>query len=148
MTVPEHLLERSKQLRVKQTPAENVLWSLLKGRQLDGYKFRRQHVVFSYIVDFCCYAEKLIVELDGGYHMATKAREQDKQREAFLSANGYRIIRFRNVDVFDQKEQVLQTILTYLKQVPSQGSELISPRGDVTTGRDRGGSPTSNRPTI
>ncbi|MEA3286084.1 MAG: DUF559 domain-containing protein [Candidatus Marinimicrobia bacterium] len=148
MTVPEHLLKRSKQLRDKQTPAENVLWSLLRDRQLGGFKFRRQHVIFSYIVDFCCYAEKLIVELDGAYHMAIKAKEHDNQREAFLSANGYRIIRFKNVDVFDQQEQVLQTILAYIKQVPSQGSALISPRGDVTTGRDREGSSTRKRPTI
>ncbi len=103
-------------MRVNKTPAENVLWSLLRDKKLGGYKFRRQHVVFSYIVYFCCYAEKLIVELDGPIHNSIKNKQYDKQKNAYLSANGYRVIRFKNATVFNNQKQILEDILSYLKQ--------------------------------
>lgn len=114
MTVPKHLLKRSKNLRRNQTPAENKLWSLIRNKQIGGYKFRRQHVLFSYIVDFYCHSEKLIVELDGPIHNSTKAREYDQKREAWLLANGYKIIRFKNAEIFENQEKVLQEILEHL----------------------------------
>ena len=114
MPIKRHLLKRSQQLRKKQTAAENRLWSLLRDRQLGGYKFRRQHVLFSYIVDFFCYAENLIVELDGPIHKSSKSKEYDSKRDAFLKANGFRILRFTNKELFENEEDVLKEILREL----------------------------------
>jgi len=116
MKIPDHLLERSRALRRKQTPAENRLWFLLRGKKLKGYKFRRQHVILSYIVDFFCFSEKVIIELDGPIHNTQKAREYDQRREALLVANGYRILRFKNAEVFQNEEKVLSTILHALNE--------------------------------
>jgi len=117
MTIPKHLLNRSRKLRKKQTPAENRLWSLLRNKQLGGYKFRRQHVLFSYIVDFYCHSGKLIVELDGPIHNSSSAKEYDKKREGWLVANGYRIIRFKNGEVFENEQKVLDKILEHLGSI-------------------------------
>ncbi len=116
MKIQDHLLRRSRALRRKQTPAENRLWSLLRGKKLGGYKFRRQHVILNYIVDFFCFSEKLIIELDGPIHNTQKAREYDQRREALLEANGYRILRFKNAEVFQNEEKVLSTILQALHE--------------------------------
>ena len=114
MTVPKHLLNRSLKLRKKQTPAESKLWTLIRNKQLGGFKFRRQHVIFSYIVDFYCHSEKLVIELDGPIHNASKAREYDQKREAWLKANGYRMLRFKNAEIFEYEESVLKKILDHL----------------------------------
>ncbi|MBC8377279.1 MAG: endonuclease domain-containing protein [FCB group bacterium] len=116
MKIPHHLLKRSRALRKKQTAAEIRLWSLLRGKKLGGYKIRRQHVILNYIVDFFCYSEKLIIELDGPIHNTQKAREYDQRREDLLKANGYRILRFKNTDVFQKEEKVLSTILSALDE--------------------------------
>ncbi|MCF7827021.1 MAG: DUF559 domain-containing protein [Candidatus Marinimicrobia bacterium] len=116
MKIPDHLLKRSRALRRKQTPAENRLWFLLRGKKLGGYKFRRQHVIINYIVDFFCFSEKLIIELDGPIHNTQKARDYDERREALLKANGYRILRFKNADVFQNDGKVLSTILEVLNE--------------------------------
>ena len=114
MSIPKHLLGRSQKLRRDQTAAEHTLWTLLRGRKLGGYKFRRQHVLLNYIVDFLCLSEKLIVELDGPIHNTQKARQYDKRREALLKANGYRVLRFKNTEVFEKKDEVLVQILRSL----------------------------------
>ncbi len=116
MKIPSHLLRRSRALRRKQTAAEYRLWCLLRGKKLEGYKFRRQHVILNYIVDFFCFSEKLIVELDGPIHNTQKAKEYDQRREALLVANGYRILRFKNAEVFQNEEKVLSTILQALNE--------------------------------
>jgi len=109
-------LVKSKRLRRKQTAAEYRLWSLLRGKKLGGYKFRRQHVILNYIVDFLCFSEKLIIELDGPIHNTQKAREYDQRREDLLKANGYRVLRFKNAEVFQDEEKVLSTILQTLNE--------------------------------
>jgi len=116
MKIPRHLLVKSKRLRRKQTAAEYRLWSLLRGKKLGGYKFRRQHVILNYIVDFLCFSEKLIIELDGPIHNTQKAREYDQRREDLLKANGYRVLRFKNAEVFQDEEKVLSTILQTLNE--------------------------------
>lgn len=114
MSIKKHLLARSRKLRIRQTPAEKRLWFLLRGKKLGGYKIRRQHVILNYIVDFFCYSEKLIIELDGPIHNTQKAREYDQRRQNLLIANGYRILRFKNADVFQKEAEVLSTILQAL----------------------------------
>ena len=116
MKIPDHLLKRSRALRWKQTAAEKRLWFLLRGKKLGGYKLRRQHVILNYIVDFFCFSEKLIIELDGPIHNSQKAKEYDQRREALLKANGYRILRFKNAEVFQNEEKVLSTILYTLNE--------------------------------
>jgi len=92
------------------TPAEAALWQLLKNSQLHGRKFRRQQGVGCYIVDFCCPAEFLVVELDGEVHNNPVQGEHDVQRDAQLRALGFTVLRFENKEVFQNTEAVLRTI--------------------------------------
>ena len=98
----------AKELRKKGTPAERALWEHLRGRHLSGLKFRRQHPITTYIVDFCCKELKLIIEIDGKIHL--KQKEQDAYREEWLKAHGYEIIRFTNEQVLNNTHEVLQKI--------------------------------------
>jgi very-short-patch-repair endonuclease len=89
----------ARQLRLNPTPAERYAWTLLRGRAVLGLKFRRQHVLHGFIVDFYCAAERLVVELEGDVHDARDRRGYDAARAAFLEAAGYRLVRIRNRDV-------------------------------------------------
>lgn len=100
----------AKNLRKNQTEAEKLLWSRLRAKQMEGRKFRRQEPLGSYIVDFICYEEKLIIELDGGQHMEPEYAAKDKARDRWLQAQGYRVIRFWNGDIFKNLPGVLETI--------------------------------------
>jgi very-short-patch-repair endonuclease len=104
----------AKQLRRNQTDAERVLWFRLRNRRLQGLKFKRQAPIDRYIVDFCCFDARLIIELDGGQH-ATRAVE-DMNRTRILEAMGYLVLRFWNNDVLQNLEGVLDEILATLKQ--------------------------------
>jgi very-short-patch-repair endonuclease len=103
----------AQQLRTLSTDAELRLWLHLKNRNLGGFKFRRQHPIPPYIVDFACLKQKLIVELDGGQHAAQV--ESDVKRTGFLESKRYRIIRFWNDDVLKQTDVVLEEILRQLQ---------------------------------
>jgi very-short-patch-repair endonuclease len=95
-------------LRQRMTPAEAVLWQRLRANQLSGLHFRRQHVLFGFIVDFYCHETRLIVEIDGEVHSLQK--EFDLQREAILSGRGLRMIRFTNQQVHQDIESIIQEI--------------------------------------
>jgi very-short-patch-repair endonuclease len=95
-------------LRRNMTEAERKLWAHLRGRQLTGVKFRRQHQIGPYIVDFVAFEPKLIIELDGGHH-ALQLAEDDK-RSDWLASNGFMVLRFWNDEVLQQTETVIQTI--------------------------------------
>jgi len=97
-------------LRNNATSAEGTLWRYLKRSQLRGRKFRRQHSIGAYIVDFYCPAEKFAIELDGEAHNDPGRREYDDEREAYLREQGIRIVRFENKEVFKNAEIVLQAI--------------------------------------
>jgi very-short-patch-repair endonuclease len=103
---------RARQLRAKQTDVERQLWFLLRDRRLNGAKFRRQVPIGSYIVDFVCQEAKLIVELDGSQHADQVA--YDTARSDWLSAHGYRVLRFWNNDLTENEEGVLTAILNEL----------------------------------
>ena len=91
-------------LRSKATSAEAALWNILKSKQLEGRKFRRQYSISSYIVDFCCPSEKLIIELDGDPQGEYHKIQKDENRDKFLKSLGFTILRFENKFVFQDPE--------------------------------------------
>ena len=105
-----HLKIYRKELRSNPTSAESVLWKLLRKSQLDGRKFRRQHSVGNYILDFFCPAEKLAIELDGKGHNETDQTEYDSERDNILTATGIKVLRFENRIVFENPELLLNDI--------------------------------------
>ncbi|SHE73065.1 Very-short-patch-repair endonuclease [Arenibacter palladensis] len=98
------------QLRKSLTSAEAFLWNELKGKKLDGRKFRRQHGIGNYITDFYCAQENLIIELDGEVHNNAISNEKDDRRTAYLNGEGYTVVRFENKMVFENLPSVLQEI--------------------------------------
>jgi very-short-patch-repair endonuclease len=104
-----------KTLRNDSTPAEQALWKALKQSNLGGYKFRRQHSVGCYILDFYCPCQRFAIELDGDSHFTDEAREYDRERTAFLNALNIRVLRFHNTDVYENLDAVYGRILEELK---------------------------------
>ena len=102
------LIERARSLRRNLAPAEKKVWAALRGRRFGEFKFRRQQVIGSYIVDFYFSAAALILELDGESHLGQEAKDGDRQR--WLESQGLKVMRFWNTDVFDEFEAVLETI--------------------------------------
>ena len=92
------------------TPAEAYFWNELKGKKLEGRKFRRQHSINNFIVDFYCASEALIIELDGEVHLNALAEEKDRKREEILEGMGFKVLRFENKMVFENLESVLREI--------------------------------------
>ncbi len=108
------LKSRRRELRKRLTPAEARLWKYIKNRQLNNKKFRRQHSLGNYVVDFFCPEWSLIVELDGSPHDTIEGYEKDDQRTRFLLGKGYKIIRFENKEVMNNLEGVLLEIKKFL----------------------------------
>lgn len=102
------------ELRRNQTDAESTIWLALRNRGLAGYKFRRQHPIGPYIVDFYCADARLTIEVDGGQHAENKA--YDSRRTEYLERAGYRVIRFWNNEVLKNTEGVLETILSEIQR--------------------------------
>jgi very-short-patch-repair endonuclease len=105
----------ARELRLRATEAEQKLWSLLRNRQLKGKKFRRQHAVANYVVDFYCNEYKLAIELDGSLHADEAAKEYDKSRTALLTELGVTVLRFWNEEVMSDPGRVLRRIGDFLK---------------------------------
>lgn len=103
-----------RELRQNMTDAEKKLWYFLRGKRLNGYKFRRQHLIHPFVVDFICLSKKLIVEIDGGQH--AEQLNYDEKRSAFLKLHGYKMLRFWNDEVFKQTQTVLNEILNALNK--------------------------------
>jgi very-short-patch-repair endonuclease len=111
----KQLKPRRQVLRNYGTSAEATLWLLLKGKQLDKRKFRRQHSVGPYILDFYCPQEKLAVELDGEQHFTDHGKEYDARRTKYINDLGILILRFENCDVFDSPQLVLNEIRKHFR---------------------------------
>ena len=109
---------RAKRLRRNQTDAERVLWLRLRGRRLNGLKFKRQVCIDRYVVDFCSSEARLIIELDGGQHAWRMA--EDRKRTQILNAMGYLVLRFWNNDVLQNIDGVLEEILSTVQQHQSE----------------------------
>ncbi|MCX2738389.1 endonuclease domain-containing protein [Pontibacter anaerobius] len=111
-----YLTEHRRELRSSLTPAEAELWKHLKSGNLNGKKFRRQHSVENYILDFYYPSEQLAVELDGQVHNSIVAEHADRERDRHLSNLNIRVLRFENRDVFENLEAVLQEISSNFKR--------------------------------
>jgi very-short-patch-repair endonuclease len=106
--------ENARELRHRTTAAEQKLWSLLRNGQLKGKKFRRQHAIANYVVDFYCNECKLAIELDGNFHTSKEAKKYDKARTALLNELEITVLRFWNEEVIKASENVLKKISDYL----------------------------------
>ena len=126
---PKSIQQRARELRKEMTPAEMKLWQVLRGNQFDELYFRRQHAVGTYILDFVCIQEKLVIEVDGGSHL--EQEEYDRERTRWLEEEkGYRIIRFTNDDVLKNIHEVVEAIRDAVKS-----PQLTSPasRGGISS---------------
>ena len=110
--------ELRKSLRHSLTPAEATLWKLLKGKQIDDYRFRRQYGIGNYVLDFYCPKLKLAIELDGDYHYHGGAIQRDIQRDEYLTTNhNIVILRFENRIVFEQPEAIINSIRQHAEKI-------------------------------
>ncbi|MBA4064782.1 MAG: hypothetical protein C0501_13925 [Isosphaera sp.] len=108
MADPDRLRQFARAMRKDPTPAERILWRLVRHRRLAGYRFRRQHPFGPYVLDFYCPVATLVVELDGDTH--TGREERDKTRDDFLSAHGLFTLRVTNDTLFEDEDAVLDLI--------------------------------------
>jgi very-short-patch-repair endonuclease len=107
-------IANARTLRKNSTDAERLLWKHLRSRQMGAHKFRRQHPIGVYIVDFICLEKKLIIELDGGQH--TKQVEYDEKRSVWLKERGYSVLRYWNHDVLKSPKVVMANILEEIER--------------------------------
>jgi Uncharacterized protein conserved in bacteria len=105
---------RARAFRKSMTDGEQKLWSRLRGKQLEYY-FRRQTSIGKYIVDFVCWKEKLVVEIDGSQHFTNAGKEHDRIRDQFLKEQGFRILRFDSVEVLNNTDGIIEAIYENLK---------------------------------
>lgn len=108
-------------LRRHASKAENLLWFILRNRYI-GYKFRRQHSIPPYIVDFYCAEAKLVVEIDGITHEGEKSQQYDKKRELYLQSKGYAVVRYGVQHIYEDREAIAQDIAKHC-------NKLLSPQG-------------------
>ena len=94
---PRYVVKLAQKLRMEMTTTEKILWSKLCNKQIDGLRFRNQHPIDRYIVDFYCHEIKLVIEIDGGIHESQK--EYDENRDHYLAANNYNVLHFCNEDI-------------------------------------------------
>jgi very-short-patch-repair endonuclease len=106
----------ARKLRADMTLAEQRLWQAIRGKQINGERFRRQHPIGPYIADFACLDKLLVIELDGGQHQDRVA--YDEQRTAFLQAHGWIVLRFWNNDVMNNLDGVLARVVEVLTSAP------------------------------
>ncbi|KAB2930085.1 MAG: N-6 DNA methylase [Leptonema illini] len=123
------LVERARELRKKQTPAEQVMWEMVRDRRFMGLKFRRQHQIGDYIADFYCDEKKLIIELDGPIHNSEKRRSVDQKRDRYLASLGLTVIRITNEQLLTATASALAVIEEHLVPSPSGRGAGVRGRG-------------------
>lgn len=115
------------QHRSNPTQTEDLLWQILRGKKLDSFKFRRQHIIGTYIADFVCLSQKLIIEVDGLIHEVPETKLSDAERTAELNRFGFEVLRFTNDQVNNNTDEVLNTILSRLTEKKVVQSESGNP---------------------
>jgi very-short-patch-repair endonuclease len=108
------IFSNAKKLRDNATEAEEKLWLAVKNNQIEGFKFRRQHPLSFYIADFYCHALKLVIEIDGGYHLTEEQQLLDEERTKNIEFQGLKVIRFTNEEVLAQLPNVIDTIKAFI----------------------------------
>lgn len=126
------LIELARNLRKKQTKSEILLREILRNKQVNNLKFRRQHPIWNYIADFYCAEENIVIELDGSIHNTENQKKYDQQRDLIMRQNNINVIRFTNEDIFKKTEEVIQTIINISNRSPlstkwrGAGGEVIN----------------------
>ena len=115
----KHTVSAARGLRKKMTSAEMYLWKRLSGRQLAGLRFRRQHPLQTFVLDFYCVSKRIAIELDGGVHAELEVCGRDAERSEILQDMGVRVLRFGNDDVLGNIDAVLEKILQASNDSPS-----------------------------
>ena len=105
-----NIIMMARDLRKNMTPAEKILWNELRRKSIGGIKFRRQHPINRFIVDFFCYEAMLVIEVDGGIHLNLDQKERDEMRTFILNEFGIKVIRFTNEEIIENIESVLERI--------------------------------------
>ena len=129
-------VDRARRLRRDQTDAERILWSRLRDRRLNGWKFKRQVPIDRYIADFCCPDARLIIELDGGQHATNE--EADAKRTAVLESCGYLVLRYWSNDVMKNLDGVLEDIVATLPPMPGGPPTPSAPHPGPLPSGERG----------
>jgi 1-hydroxy-2-methyl-2-(E)-butenyl 4-diphosphate synthase len=131
----------AKEHRSKPTATEEILWNALKAKQLEGYKFRRQHIIDKFIADFVCLKKSLVIEIDGLIHFHPDHIISDEERTKVLNHLGFKVIRFSNKEIINRIDIVLKKILTELSQQPDlkESSNPGSPTGGQGATLNNGG---------
>jgi very-short-patch-repair endonuclease len=142
---PNRLNPIARTLRKRSTNTEARLWRYLRDKRIDGFKFRRQHPIGRYVVDFVCLEKRLIVEADGGQHNESEKKAKDRERDEWLRNEGYKVLRFWDNEVFENLEGVLERIRETLlipltlpsppegrgnKTTPNHGPFSLAPPGE------------------
>jgi len=122
MKIDSQLLEFAKYMRHTATDAENLMWQLLRAKRFMNLKFRRQHVVKPYIVDFYCHEIDLVIELEGSQHGMDDAIEYDTERTKFLEALGLTVVRYCNHDVLRRADVVLEDLWNVCFELKSKST--------------------------
>jgi very-short-patch-repair endonuclease len=113
-------IRKARELRNNMTLAEILLWSELRSKKVDGYKFRRQQPIFDYIADFYCHELKLIIEVDGEIHTLSEQVEKDKKRDRILKINGFNVLQLSNYEIEGD-------LVGSVKKIKSFISKILSP---------------------
>ena len=106
--IPE-IFRNAAKLRANMTETENIIWEFLRTKP-SGFKFRRQHPINKYILDFYCHRKRLSIEIDGGYHLNIEQKEKDNERTKYLKSVGIKEVRFTNKQVMGDKEKIVKQI--------------------------------------
>ena len=125
------IVQAAREQRRKPTPAEKKLWEALRGRQLGGLKFRRQHPYDRFLLDMFCVEYQLEVEVDGGVHSDPEQAARDAERTEFLKTHGIRVLRFRNEEIINNLPDVLRRIVE-AAHTPSPDDSGASPPGPLS----------------
>ncbi len=114
----------AKALRANLTKAELILWQFLRTKERVGYRFRRQHPLGIYILDFYNHKLKLCIEIDGEYHYRYSQKIKDKEREDFLKFNGIKVIRYKNKEVISDPENIIKNLKSIIEKIANSKPSL------------------------
>ncbi len=131
------LIKKAQENRDNPTETEAILWEQLKSKKLD-YKFRRQHLINDFIVDFVSLSKKLIIEVDGGYHNNEPQIQLDNERTEILEKEGFKVIRFTNEEVINDLEKVLKSISSHLELQPNLEEDKAENQSQFAPSGERG----------